>query len=63
VYRCFLKNIYNKVNEALEASGKKNLVSAMVKVSRASLRIGIDLRRKTFQADPGRVRRDSGTGC
>ncbi|MDD2392742.1 MAG: AMP-binding protein [Eubacteriales bacterium] len=43
------ENIYNKVNEALEASGKKNLVSAMVKVSRASLRIGIDLRRKLFK--------------
>lgn len=43
------ENIYNKVNEALESSGKKNLVSAMVKVSRASLRVGLDIRRKLFK--------------
>ncbi len=43
------ENIYNKVSEVLESSGKKKLVDTMVKVSRASLRLGIDLRRKLFK--------------
>lgn len=43
------ENIYKKVNEVLESSGKKNLVGAMVKVSRASLKFGIDMRRKLFK--------------
>jgi long-chain acyl-CoA synthetase len=43
------ENIYNKVNEVLESSGKKTLVNTMVKVSRVSLKLGIDLRRKLFK--------------
>lgn len=43
------ENIYNKVNEALEAQGKKALVDTMVKVSRFSLKLGIDIRRKIFK--------------
>ena len=43
------ENIYNKVNEVLESSGKKALVNTMVKVSRVSLKLGIDLRRKLFK--------------
>lgn len=42
------ENIYNKVVEALEAKGKTKLVNTMIKVSRASLRVGIDIRRKLF---------------
>ncbi len=43
------ENIYKKVNQALEASGKSKVVNAMVKVSRATLKVGIDLRRKIFK--------------
>jgi long-chain acyl-CoA synthetase len=43
------ENIYNKVNEVLESSGKKKLVDTMVKVSRVSLKLGLDLRRKLFK--------------
>lgn len=43
------ENIYKKVNEVLETSGKKVLVDTMVKVSRVSLRLGIDLRRMLFK--------------
>jgi long-chain acyl-CoA synthetase len=43
------ENIYNKVHEVLEATGKKGLVETMVKVSRVSLKLGIDLRRKIFK--------------
>ncbi len=43
------ENIYSKVNEVLESSGKKALVETMVKVSRGALKIGIDIRRKLFK--------------
>ncbi|MHB1483396.1 MAG: AMP-dependent synthetase/ligase [Saccharofermentanales bacterium] len=43
------ENIYNKVNDVLESTGKKALVNTMVKVSRASMKLGIDLRRKIFK--------------
>jgi long-chain acyl-CoA synthetase len=43
------ENIYKKVQEALEQKGKTKLVNTMVKVSRASLKVGIDLRRKLFK--------------
>lgn len=43
------ENVYHKVNEALVTKGKKNLVDKMVKVSRASMKIGIDIRRKLFK--------------
>lgn len=42
------ENIYNKVVEALEAKGKTKLVNTMIKVSRATLKVGIDIRRKLF---------------
>ncbi len=43
------ENVYHKVNESLISKGKKSLVDKMVKVSRASLKIGIDIRRKLFK--------------
>lgn len=43
------ENIYNKVNEVLESSGKKKLVDTMIKVSRVSLKFGLDVRRKLFK--------------
>lgn len=43
------ENIYSKVQEVLESTGKKALVETMVKVSNVSLKLGIDLRRKLFK--------------
>ncbi len=43
------ENIYNKVQEVLETTGKKALVNTMVKVSNVTLKLGIDLRRKLFK--------------
>ena len=43
------ENIYNKVQEVLESSGKKALVNTMVKVSNVTLKLGIDLRRTLFK--------------